>query len=275
MIMIDKPTLTNTGLKSKAKFELGSLYKYRFLVMELIIRNIKTRYKRSLLGVAWTMVNPLLTMLVMTVVFSQLFAFELPGYPIYILSGILLWNFFSETTVSAVRNLVWSSRLIKRIKIPSSLFAAAAVGTGLVNLIIALLPLSLIILITKSQLGLALLFLPVAIILASVFSLGIGLAVSSQAVFFSDVVDMYQILLLAWMYLTPIFYPQEIIAEKYQWIIEINPMYYLLECFRAPIYYNQIPEPHIVLGAALISITTFILGGLIFINKSDQFAYYL
>lgn len=266
---------TNNGLRSKVKFELGSLYKYRFLIMELIIRNIKTRYKRSLLGVAWTMVNPLLTMLVMTIVFSQLFAFELPRYPIYILSGILLWNFFAETTVSAVRNLIWSSRLINRIKIPSSLFAAAAVGTGLVNLIIALLPLSLIILITKSQLGSALLFLPVAILLASVFSLGVGLAVSSQAVFFTDVVDMYQILLLAWMYLTPIFYPQEIIAEKYQWIIHVNPMYYLLECFRSPIYFNQIPDLNIVLSAGIISITTLIVGGLIFVNKSDQFAYYL
>ena len=268
-----KPTIN--GLISKTKFELGSLFKFRFLVMELIIRNIKTRYKRSLLGVAWTMVNPLLTMLVMTIVFSQLFAFELPRYPIYILSGILLWNFFAETTVSAVRNLVWSSRLIKRIKIPSSLFAAAAVGTGLVNLIIALLPLSLIILITNSQLGTALFFLPIAIILVSIFSFGIGLAVSSQAVFFTDVVDMYQILLLAWMYLTPIFYPQEIIAEKYQWIIQINPMYYLLECFRSPIYSNQLPEPNIIFGAGIISVVTFILGGLIFINKSDQFAYYL
>ncbi len=272
---MDKPKQINTSLRSKANFELGSLYKYRFLVMELIIRNIKTRYKRSFLGVAWTMVNPLLTMLVMTIVFSQLFAFELPRYPIYILSGLLLWNFFAETTVSAIRNLVWSSRLIKRIRIPSSIFAVAAVGTGLVNLIIALLPLSLIILITKSHLGIALLFLPVSIVLASIFALGVGLAISAQAVFFTDVVDMYQILLLAWMYLTPIFYPQEIIAEKFQWIVFINPMYYLLECFRSPIYYNQFPEPNIVIAAVIISITTLFLGGLIFINKSDQFAYYI
>ena len=113
--------------------EIRSLVKYRFLIGELILRNIKTRYKRSLLGVAWTMVNPLLTMLVMTVVFSQLFAYDIPRYPVYILTGLLMWNFFSETTVSATRNLIWSSKLLKRIYIPKSLFATAAVGTGLVN----------------------------------------------------------------------------------------------------------------------------------------------
>jgi ABC-2 type transport system permease protein len=255
--------------------EVSSLVKYRYLIGELILRNIKTRYKRSLLGVAWTMVNPLLTMLVMTIVFSQLFAFDLPRYPVYLLTGLLTWNFFSETTVSATRNLIWSSKLIKRIYIPKSLFATAAVGTGLVNLLIALLPLGIIILITGSEIGLALFFLPVALLLISMFSLGVGLAVSAQAVFFTDIVDMYQILLLAWMYLTPIFYPHNILPDKFHWIIYFNPMYYILECFRSPLYLNKVPEPQIIIGAVISAIAALSLGGFIFTRKSDDFVYYL
>jgi ABC-2 type transport system permease protein len=255
--------------------EIRSLVKYRYLIGELILRNIKTRYKRSLLGVAWTMVNPLLTMLVMTVVFSQLFAFDIPRYPVYLLTGLLLWNFFSETTVSATRNLIWSSKLLKRIYIPKSLFATAAVGTGLVNLLIALLPLGIIILITGTQVGLALFFLPIALLLISLFSFGVGLAISAQAVFFADVVDMYQIILVAWMYLTPIFYPLNILPDKFQWIIYFNPMYYILECFRSPLYLNKIPEPQIIFGAVISASAALILGGFLFTRKSDDFAYYL
>ena len=255
--------------------EIQSLANYRYLIGELILRDIKTRYKRSLLGVAWTMVNPLLTMLVMTIVFSQLFAFSLPRYPVYLLTGVLLWNFFSETTVSAIRNLIWSSALVRRIYIPKSLFAVAAVGTGLVNLLLALVPLGIIILLTGSQLGLPLLFLPVALLLVSAFSLGVGLAVSTQAVFFTDVVDMYQILLLAWMYLTPIFYPPEIIADKFRWIHYVNPMYYILACFRAPLYLNEFPEPRYILGAVVFALVALVVGGVLFARKSDEFAYYL
>lgn len=269
------------GINNQAKkrntliHEIRSLVKYRFLIGELVLRNIKTRYKRSLLGVAWTMVNPLLTMLVMTIVFSQLFAFDIPRYPVYLLAGLLLWNFFSETTVSATRNLIWSSTLLKRIYIPKSLFATAAVGTGLVNLLIALIPLGIILLITGTRVGAALFFLPIALILISLFSFGVGLAVSAQAVFFADVVDMYQILLVAWMYLTPIFYPLSILPDKFQWIIFINPVYYLLECFRVPIYLNSIPEPKILLGAVLSAGAALLIGGFLFTRKSDDFAYYL
>lgn len=255
--------------------EISSLVKYRYLIGELILRNIKTRYKRSLLGVAWTMVNPLLTMLVMTVVFSQLFAFDIPRYPVYLLSGLLLWNFFSETTVSATRNLIWSSTLLKRIYIPKSLFATAAVGTGLVNLLLALLPLGIIILITGTQVGLALFFVPVALFLISIFSFGVGLAISAQAVFFADVVDMYQIILVAWMYLTPIFYPINIIPDQFQWIIYINPVYYFLECFRVPLYMNRIPEPRVIFGALISAVAALVIGGYLFTRKSDDFAYYL
>ncbi len=265
----------STKNRSPLLDEFKSLVVYRYLIGELISRNIKNRYKRSILGVAWTMLNPLLTMLVLTVVFSQLFGIKLPRYPVYLLSGLLLWNFFAQTTVAAIRDLLWSSNLLKRIYIPKSLFASAAVGTGLVNLVLALIPLGIIAAVTGTRFGLPLIFLPVALLLASAFSLGIGLAISTQAVFFADVVDIYQIVLVAWMYLTPIFYPVDILAENLRWIIYINPMYYIVECFRDPIYLNKFPDIRTVIIAVISSLIVFVLGIWIFSRKSNEFAYYL
>ena len=268
-------TYDSTRKRQPLVDEILSLIIYRHLVGELILRNIKNRYKRSILGVAWTMINPLLTMLVLSIVFSQLFASRLFNYPVYLLSGLLVWNFFSQSTVAAMRDLLWSSKLIKRIYIPKSLFATAAVGTGIVNLLLALIPLGIIALASGMPLGLPLLFLPVAILIASMFSLGIGLVVSSQAVFFADVVDMYQIVLVAWMYLTPIFYPLEILPESFRWIISFNPMFYIMECFRYPIYLNTLPDLLTVVWAIVSAGVSLILGSWIFTRKSREFAYYL
>lgn len=255
--------------------ELRALIRYRTLLGELILRNIKTRYKRSVMGVAWTMLNPLLTMLVLYVVFSQLFAFSVPYYPAYLLSGLLLWNFFAQSTVAAMRDLVWSGDLLQRIFIPRALFAVAAMGTGLVNLLLALVPLAIIGFCTGVQFSLAVLFLPVSLILAGMFALRIGLGLSTLVVFFTDILDMYQIILLAWMYLTPIFYPIDILAPKFHWLIATNPMYYILECFRMPIYLGVLPEANIIAKALLAAVLSLFLGGWLFARKSDEFTYYI
>lgn len=273
--MSSSTTYDSEALGHPLTDEIRALVKYRHLLGELILRNIKTRYKRSVLGVAWTVLNPLLTMLVLTVVFSQLFAFSLPNYPVYLFSGLLLWNFFGQTTMAAMKDLIWSSGLLKSIFLPRSIFAVAAVGTGIVNLILSLIPLGFIMLVTGSRLSISLVFLPFAILIAGLFALGIGLGLSSLAVFFTDVVDMYQILLLAWMYLTPVFYPLDIIAPELQWLIYLNPMYYILECFRMPIYHGVLPTPDILAGALVSAFGMFFIGSWYFVKKSKEFALYL
>lgn len=255
--------------------ELHALLRYRSLLGELILRNLKSRYKRSFMGVAWTMINPLLTTLVLYVVFSQLFAFSVPNYPIYLLSGLVLWNFFAQSTVAAMRELVWSGALLQRVFIPRAIFAFAAIGTGLVNLLLGLIPLAVILLVSDVQLSAAIFFLPVSLVLACMFALGVGLGLSTLAVFFTDIVDMYQIILLAWMYLTPIFYPKEILAQKFQWLIDVNPMYYILECFRMPIYLGVLPNLDIIIKAFILATLSLLIGGWLFARKSDEFAYYL
>ena len=260
---------------SPAIAELKEIGNYRHLLAQLIRRDILTRYKRSFLGVAWTMLNPLGTMLVMTIVFSNIFRDGMPGvpFPVYILSGLVVWNFFSQGTNASMSGLVWGGNLLQRIFIPRTIFAVSAVGTALVNTLIALIPLVIVMLITKATFSWALLFLPVAIILIAFFTLGFGLLISSLAAFFPDVMEMYQILLTAWMYLTPIIYPESIIPERFHTLYRLNPMYWLVKIFRAPIVDQTLPALGDFGIAAAISIIMLVIGWLIFTSKSDEYAY--
>jgi len=145
-----KPVYDSASYRVSAISELKELGKYRYLLGQLIRRDILTRYKRSVLGVAWTMLNPLGTMLILTFVFSNFFKSAVPHYPVYILSGLLVWNFFSQGTNAAISGLVWGGSLLKRIYIPSTVFGVSAIGTALVNLILSLVPLLLVMLIDKA-----------------------------------------------------------------------------------------------------------------------------
>ncbi len=155
--------------------EIVALVEYRELIIQFIARTIKTRYKRSILGVLWTMLNPLFTMIVLTIVFSNLFRFEIVNFPIYVLSGQVVWIFFSSVTSGSMGEMVWSGDLLNRIYVPKSVFAVASVGTGLVNLLISLIPLCVIALVLGVKFNFSLLALPVIILLLSVFCLGASL----------------------------------------------------------------------------------------------------
>jgi len=253
--------------------ELGAVFKYRDLVGQLVSRNIKARYKRSVLGVVWTMLNPLMMMVVLTLVFSGLFRLTLPNYSVYILAGLLLWNFFAQSTIAATSEVVWGASLLKRIYVPRTIFVVSAVCTGLVNLVVALVPLTLIMLVLRAPLGPALLSLPLPIALTAMFALGMGLLVSMLAVYFADVVEIYQIILTAWLYLTPIIYPQEIIPASYRWLFHLNPMYHLVELFRAPIYENRLAPIETVVAGSLVAVAVLVAGWWFFTKNADELTY--
>jgi len=253
--------------------ELHQVWRYRDLLMQLVSRNIKVRYKRSVLGIAWTMLNPLLIMIILTLVFSNLFRIAIEHYSVYILSALVIWNFFSQTTTMAMSELVWGGGLFHRIYIPRTVFALSAVGTGLVNLLFSLVPLAIIMIATGVPLSPVLLFLPIPILLTALFALGIGLLLSVLAAQFADVVEVYQIVLTAWMYLTPIIYPLDIVPEQYRWLFNLNPMYHLLETFRLPVYLGTLPGLYRLSIAAFIAIVTFVMGWALFTKKADEFAY--
>ena len=261
--------------KSPALEELRNIIRYRDLVFQFVRRDVVARYKRSVLGVAWTMLQPLGTMIVLAIVFSQLFG-QIEGYTAYLISGLVAWIFFAQATTAAVYHSVWGGVLMRRIYIPHTAFPISSIGAAVINLILSLVPLLLIFLITKRPITPAILFLPVSILLLSAFALGVSLILSSMAVYFPDISEMYQIIIQAWMYLTPIMYPETILPEAYRfWLLHLNPMYYLINVFRYPLYSGSLPPMDILLAGGIISVTTLVIGWIQYSRGADEFAYHI
>jgi ABC-type polysaccharide/polyol phosphate export permease len=253
--------------------ELHGIWKYRELILQLVRRDIVTRYKRSALGLAWTLLNPLGMMLILTIVFSQLFH-TVRGYPVYILSGLIAWTFFSQATTASLSQNIWGSSLLHRIYLPRTAFTISAIGTGLANLVLSLIPLFLIVFLTGYPLHATMLFLPVSMLILGCFALGVGLLLSTLALYFPDVVDMYQVALTAWMYLTPIIYPADIIPAPYrQFLLTLNPMVYLVQIFRQPIYDGVLPSWQMLATGTGIALVTLVAGWLVFSWKANEFTY--
>lgn len=252
--------------------ELREAINYRHLLFQLVRRDILTRYRRSFLGVAWTMLNPLGIMLVLSFVFSHIFS-GTHAYPTYILCGLMAWNFFTQSTTSAMNSLVWGGGLLQRIYIPRASFGISAIGSGMINLVLSFVPLLIMMLITGTPIRITIVFVPISILFLASFTLGLGLLISTFAVYFPDIAEMYQIILTAWMYLTPIIYPETSIPAKYQLFLHLNPLYYLVKLWRAPLYDGRWPLWNEVWPAMLIGFGMLLVGWLVFTSKSDEFAY--
>ena len=259
------------GLVSSAVELLG----FREVLEELVKRDLKVRYKRSVLGILWTMLNPLLMMVITSIVFSQLFRAAITNFPIYVLSGYLVWTFFSQSTVAASSSILDSSGLTRKVYVPPALFPLACIASAMVNLALAVVPLVLLMIVTGGIFSWALLFLPMSALLLALFCYGIGLVLASSAVFFRDAVYTYQVLLVAWMYLTPLFYPEQIIPERFKIFVYANPVYHLVQLFRAPIYNGVLPDPINVIAAAGFGLAVVILGWWFFESTRKRFVAYL
>jgi ABC-type polysaccharide/polyol phosphate export permease len=253
--------------------EFFALIAYRDLVMQLVSRNVKTRYKRSVLGVAWTMLNPLMMMTVLAIVFSTLFTAKIENYPVFLLTGLTLWGFFQQTSAGIMTELTWGGSLLSKIYVPPSVFAISAVGTGLVNMVLSLVPLILIMLVTGAPITPAILFLPIPMLFVCMFALGLGLILARLAIFFADIAEMYSILLMIWFYATPIIYPIELVRDEKRMLLQLNPVHYLLEIFRAPVYLGVLPPLQDTLIAGAISVVMLTIGWWYFTKKVDEFAY--
>lgn len=267
------PAYDSAFSRWKALDEVVQAFRYRHLLWQLVRRDVLTRYKRSVLGVVWTMLNPLGMMIVLTLAFSQIFS-ATRAYSAYVLTGLVAWTFFAQTTTSAMGQLVWGSSLLKRIYLPRSIFATSAVGTGLVNIILSLVPLAIVMLASGVPIRPAVLFLPVSILLLAMFGLGVALLLSTLAVYFPDVADMYQIALTAWMYFTPIIYPESILPEATRsWILGLNPMYHLIVAFRMPLYDGLLPTLGQLAPAVGVAVVMLFVGWIVFAERADEFAY--
>lgn len=261
--------------KHPAIEELLALFKYRDLIFQLVRRDIVARYKRSVLGVAWTMLNPLGTMLIMVVVFSKVFD-QPESYAAYVLAGLICWTMFSQSTSMAMNSMVWGSSLYNQIYLPRTSFVVSTVLASLVNFILSLVPLAIILIVSKVPLRPSALLLPISMIFLFAFSLGVALIISSLAAYFPDVADLYPVLLTAWMYLTPIIMPLDFYREVLNGILlYVNPFYYIVNLFRILVVDGFVPHFQTWGATALVSFGMLLIGWLFFCSKADSFAYHV
>lgn len=266
------PTYDSASRRSRAVTQLVDLFRYRDLLLILTANITSTRYRRSAIGVAWTLLNPLLTMGVLTFAFSHVFRLEVASYPVYVLTGLIGWNFFAQTTTHAMNTMVWGSGLLKRVYLPRAIFTAASIGNGILNLALALIPLTAIMVVLRHPVSPAGLFAPAAIALLVLFAFGVALLVSTFAALWVDVTEMYGVILQMWFFLTPVMYPESILPPALRRLLELNPMVHLLRLFREPIYAGELPTlAAFALGAA-IAVVTAVAGWLVFAARSEELA---
>jgi ABC-type polysaccharide/polyol phosphate export permease len=251
--------------------ELRDISRHGALLYELVHRDLTVRYKRSVLGFFWTMLHPLLLMLIFLLVFSTLFRGRAPHYETYFLSAYVAWNFFSQTTVNAMLSVAWNGPLMKRVRVPTSIFTLSIVVSGLANLGLSLVVLFAIMFAVHSPMHASLWFLPISLLLVGIFTFGVSLALAAVSVLFPDVREMVQAGMPALMYLTPIVYPISIIPERFRWIIQMNPMVYVIEIVRDPIYYGIIPSPATLLIAVVTSLAAVVVGWIVFRHVAPHF----
>jgi len=266
---LERRTFANRPLRIRD--EIRDLIAHSSLLFELIHRDLTVRYKRSFLGFLWTMLHPLLLMLIFVAVFSGLFGRSSPHYETYFLSAYIAWTFFSQTAVHAMTSVAWNGPLMKRIRVPPSIFTLSVTISGLVNLGLSLVVLVAIMLFVGAPLRPAILFLPISFLLLGIFTFGVSLALTAFAVPFGDVRETVQAGMPALMYLTPIIYPIDIVPDRFLWVVKMNPLVYIVEMVRAPLYYGIIPGPTALLIATVVSFASLTFGWMIFRHMAPRF----
>lgn len=270
--MADDTVYDSSLLGWQALHEFKQVVRYRELLYQLVRRDLLTRYKRSFLGIAWTMLNPLGMMVVLSTVFSHVFKSQ-PALPVYILSGTMTWSILSAGISGCIANLVWGDGLIKKVYLPKTVFAISAISSQVVNWSLALVPLLVVMAFYPVHYSWALISLPLAVLLLGLFSLGIGLLISILAVYFPDTSDLSMILLTVWMYLTPVFYPINILPHGLmEGVINYNPMYCFISLVRYPITMASVAPPELWLKSSLYALASAAIGWTLFTKLSKNFA---
>lgn len=249
--------------------------RYAFLIKQLVSRDFKTKYKRSVLGMAWSFLNPLLTMSVQYIVFSTLFKSDIPNYPVYLLTGIVFFNFFSEAVSMGMTSITGNASLIKKVYMPKYIYPVSRILSSLVNFALAILPLFLVMLITGTAFRPSLLLLIFAILCMLGFVMGMGLLLTTAMTFFQDTQFLWGVVSMMWMYLTPLFYPESIIPAKFLTLYHMNPMYQYITFARICIIDGVSPEPMAYLWCIVSSLVVLALGVMTFKRHQDKFVLYL
>lgn len=247
------------------------LKKYRFLLSQLVGRDFKAKYKRSILGVLWSLLNPLLTMLVQYIVFCELFRWNIENYAVYLLIGTVMFNFFSESTSQALVSITGNAGLITKVYVPKYIFPVSKVISSCINFGFALVALFAITFIQGLTINRYYPMLIFVLLCMLCFCMGMGFVLSSMMVYFRDTQFLYGIALTLWTYLTPIFYPESIIPDRFMVIMECNPMYHFIRYARDILLFGNLPSLRSHIFCIIFAVAPLIIGMTIFKKAQKNF----
>lgn len=237
---------------------------YLFAVKQLVSREIKRKYARSYLGIVWSVLNPLLSMAVLSMIFSTMFKRTIENFPIYYLTGSIFWQLFSQATNSAMTALVDNRTMLLKVKLSRQTFVMARILTALTNFGYTCVAYVLMLIIFRVRPGIYMLLFPIDVAFILLFSMGIGFLLSVLYVFFGDVKYLYSVVLTLWMYLSAIFYPVDGLNETIKTVIRMNPIYHYIQFARDIILYGIMPEPGVWIRIILWGVGCFAVGYLLF-----------
>ena len=251
------------------------IYQNRELIWALSLKELRVRYKRSALGFLWALLNPLLMMVILTVVFSTIARLPVDKYAVFLISALLPWTFFAQALSYAVESIVGNGELLKKVKVAKSVFPLAAVISNVLNFLMSLLPLVVILAVLRFPFHWTWIVLPVPMLSLFLFTLGCGFFCATLNVFCRDVSHIIQIVLSAWFYLSPVMYSLEFLPQRFRGFFRLNPMLYLLNEFRLAIYYGQLPTVQSVAISVGIGLLSLAVGYGLFRRYENSFVYYI
>lgn len=255
---------------------MRTAFKYKDLLFQLVQRDVKLKYRRSFLGYVWSVLNPLLVMIVMSIVFSTFFKSTITNFPVYLFTGNLMFTYMSNTTTMSMYGIIDNAVLLKKTYVPKYIFILSRVVSGMVDLIFSMVALILVMIVTKSKFSFYNLLFPLVFIQLFLFSLGLSLFLSEACVFFRDVRYIYNAVITAWTYLTPIFYPIDMLNTELAWCVtHYNPMYFYIRQFRDIIYANTFPDSQLVIKGILAAVMMMVIGVWSFNKNQGKFILYI
>ena len=248
---------------------LGGFYKYRFLMQQLVTKDIKLKYRRSFLGYLWSILNPLMVMVIMVIVFSSMF-------PAYLIVGQTLFNFMSESTSLAISSITGNAALLKKTYVPKYVFTVSKVTSSFVNMVFALGAMVIVFIVCRVTPNIFYIFLPVILLQEYLFCLGLGMFLAQGSVFFRDIQHIYSAFLTAWSYLTPLFYPITLLPDALRNVVmAVNPMYFYIAQFRQVVLENRMPDVNLILAGFVAAGIALLVGTWSFLKTQDKFILYI
>jgi ABC-type polysaccharide/polyol phosphate export permease len=254
---------------------ISEMYQNRELIWALALKELRVRYKRSALGFLWALLNPLLMMVILTIVFSSVMRIQIDHYSVFLLSVLLPWTLFSQSLAYAVESIVGNGDLLKKVYIAKSVFPMAAVLSNVINFFFSLIPLLILLPLLRFPFHWTWIYLPVPLLGLVLFALGCSFFLAMANVFFRDVAHILQVILSAWFYVSPIIYSLDFVPGRYRLLFRLNPMLYLLNGFRLAIYYGLLPSLQSAAASLGCGLLGLVLGYAIFRRYQDAFVFYV